>query len=217
VSGATYPVDDLEFDDVLVKSVGAGGSFERSDGWSFCLPDGADVVVRPGMTARFYGRGIGFVVRGLFIDGVKVFYRTPAEQDQHALVERFGATAADWLAKWDSGAAVWSVEMGGMGPGYEQCIQITAAQILRHMLDAKYDASQWGDGGRWPDDRKAIETFGFADDTIKGLGLSGAQWGAACSLAACIYKRGPIDALSDPAVKERLIMVSKSFPGSASA
>lgn len=32
------------------------------------------------MLARFYGRGIGATVRGLFLDGVKVFYRSPEEQ-----------------------------------------------------------------------------------------------------------------------------------------
>jgi hypothetical protein len=206
-----YPQDDQEFQDTTVKSV-RDDDFELADGWSFCLPAGADVVVREGMSARFYGKGIGFSVRGLFIDGVKVFYRTAAEQEQHALVERFGATPAEWLAKWDRGDSVWSVEMGGFGPGYEQCIQITAAGVLRFMLDKKLDASKWSAGGTWRDDEKVISAALFEVPAIEALGLSGAQWGAACSLAATLYRRGPIEALSDPVVKDRLILVSKTFP-----
>jgi hypothetical protein len=206
-----YPQDDQEFQDTIVQSV-RGDHFERADGWSFCLPHGADVVVREGMVARFYGKGIGFPVRGLFIDGMKVFYRTAAEQEQHALVERFGATPADWLAKWDHGESVWSVEMGGLGPGYEQCIQIIGAEVLRFMLDKKLDASKWVAGGAWRDDEKAISAALFEVPAVKALGLSGAQWGAACSLAATLYRRGPIELLSDPVVKDRLILVSKTFP-----
>lgn len=34
------------------------------------------------------------------------------------------ATNETALAAWDAGEPVWSCDMGGMGPGYEQCIQI---------------------------------------------------------------------------------------------
>jgi hypothetical protein len=206
--------DDLEFEDVTVASVN-GASFERSDGWSFCIPDGADVVVQPGMTARFYGKGIGFPVRGLFIDGQRVLYRTVAEQADHHAIDTYGKDAAEWLARWDSGRGVWSVEMGGLGPGYEQAIQITTAEVLRHLLAAGYDAAEWSNTDRWQQDRKQIETYGFANAQIKRMGLSGAQWGAALSLATCLYRRGPRVALADEAVKDRLIQVSKHFPGAA--
>ena len=215
VNAATYPLNDEEFQDAVIESVGADGSFTRSDGWSFCLPHGADVVVKQGMTARFYGRGIGYVVRGLFIDGVRVFYRTKEADDRHQLVERYGATPADWLARWGAGESVWSVEMGGLGPGYEQCIQITAAELLRHMLTIKYDVRKWTDTDHWKADTDAIKAFSFADPTITALGLSGAQFGAAFSLSTVIYRRGPIEALNDPVVKDRLILVSKHFPGAA--
>lgn len=119
-------------------------------------------------------------------------------------------TASDWLAKWDAGDPVWSIEMGGIGPGYEQCIQITAAEVLRHMLAAEYDAASWQDKDKWAKDREAIEKTIFANETIKDLGLSGAQWGAAVNLASCLYKRGP-DSLNDDAVKDRRILVSNSM------
>jgi hypothetical protein len=207
--------DDLEFEDLTVASV-SGASFVRSDGWSFCIPDGADVVVRPGMVARFYGKGIGFPVRGLFIDGQRVFYRTAAEQAEHHAIETYGKDAAEWLARWDAGRGVWSITMGGLGPGYEQCIQITAAEVLRHMLAAKYDPAEWhGSDEKWRRDVDAVRQFGFSDPTIEKLGLSGAQWGAAFSLARNLYERGPRATLGDERVKERLIQVSKHFPGAA--
>ena len=46
----------------------------------------------------------------------------------------YGKDAVEWLRRWDAGEGVWSIEMGGIGPGYEQCIQITAAEILRYMI-----------------------------------------------------------------------------------
>jgi hypothetical protein len=204
-----YPADDLEFEDKTIASVN-GGVLKFVEGYSIGMPDGADVVALPGMTARLYGKGLGYSVRGIFVDGVKVFYRTAEEDKRHHIVERFGATPRDWLAKWDRGEACWSLEMGGLGPGYEQCIQITMAQILRHLVDAGYDATRWADDTA---DRDAIQKFGFADETIKQLGLSGAQWGAALGLASALYMRGPIEVLSPPAMADRLILVSKNFPG----
>ena len=54
------------------------------------------------------------------------------------------------------------------------------------------------------------------DEAIKPidekLGLSGSQFGAAQNLAMTLYRRGPVEALSDPKVKDRLIQVSKTFP-----
>jgi hypothetical protein len=211
---AGAPSDDSEFEEVKIKSV-SGASFTREDGWSFCLPDGADVVVLPGMVARFYGRGVGYMVRGLFIDGVRVFYRTAEEQQQHALIKRFGATPADWLAKWDCGQSCWTVKMGGLGPGYEQAIQVTMAQVLRHMVERAYDASAWSDDATWRRDMEAIRLTDSPIPRSIRWGLSGAQWGAAMSLASAIYMRGPIAALGSEPLKDRLIQVSKHFPGGA--
>ena len=49
-------------------------------------------------------------------------------------------------------------------------------------------------------------------EKIKALGLSGAQFGGAMSIASQLYKRGPVEALSDPAIKERMIIVQRTFP-----
>lgn len=77
-----YPKGDT-FLDHAVTSVepwnGGGWSLKFENGWCFGCPADSPVVPKPGMTARLYGKGIGYTVRGLFLDGRKVFYRTEAE------------------------------------------------------------------------------------------------------------------------------------------
>ena len=40
-------------------------------------------------------------------------------------------TALDALAAWDRGEHVWTVELGGIGPGYEMAIQTLAFELIR--------------------------------------------------------------------------------------
>lgn len=76
--------NDTEFKEVRIAKVGAEGkdgwSIQLDDGWSFFVPATSPIAPKPGMVARLYGRGIGYTVRGLTLDGVTVFYRTDAEQ-----------------------------------------------------------------------------------------------------------------------------------------
>jgi hypothetical protein len=129
--------------------------------------------------------------------------------------EFYGADAAEWLARWDAGDTVWTIEMGGLGPGYEQALQIAAAEIIRFMLAQAYNASAWEDKDFWKKTREEIEQWSFADGPIKELGLSGAQWGAAMNIAVNFYRDGPVKALTDDNLKDRHIQVSKTFPKAA--
>lgn len=106
-----YPPNDEHHETLTIESVSpraADGSrtIERSDGFSFYVPP-SEVAIEPGMSARFYGKGRGFAVRGLFINEQKVFYRTAdEEEDRQAIelaIELYGADAADWLSRWDAG------------------------------------------------------------------------------------------------------------------
>lgn len=213
-----FPKDDAEFTEHVIDKVDEkeGHYSIGYDGWGLGI--GKDIPFKPevGMTARFYGKGFGYRVRGVFLDGKKVWYRTEAEDAEHSEIELYGADAAEWLARWDAGRSVHSIEMGGLGPGYEQCIQITTAEILRHLLAEKYDVVAWTeDKDIWERDRDAIEKYGFANETITALGLSGAQWGAALSLATKLYMDGPRKIMSEPSIKDRHIQVSKRFPQAA--
>ena len=206
-----FPKNDDQYTEDKIDGVErqSDGTYSiECGGWHLWC--GADWKGEPkvGQLARKYGRGIGAVVRGLFIDGKKVWYRTDAEQDEHAEIERYGKDAADWLARWDEGRSVWSIEMGGLGPGYEQCIQIVAAEVLRWLLLAKpAEGVEWWESGGLMG--KAVLP------KVDHLGLSGSQWGAGVNLAGHLYRNGPRGVMNSPEVASRKIQVSKNFPKAA--
>lgn len=53
-----------------------------SSGWYFWISHDSPIVPAVGMPIRLYGKGIGHTVRGVFLEGVRVYYRTEAEQDE---------------------------------------------------------------------------------------------------------------------------------------
>lgn len=205
-----YPKDD-KFEDCEINGVTAydGGGWEIRHGQALCffVPPESPVEPKIGMTARFYGNGMGFSVRGLFLDGIEVFYRTESEEKEHNEIQMYGADAADMLRKWDAGDTVHTIEMGGLGPGYEQALQIAMFEILRFLLAEKPDPSLWEDSDIWREWRDKLYDL----ETLKGLGLSGAQAGAALSLATGLYMRGPRTCLKE-VLDSRHTMVSKHFP-----
>src|SRR2546426_1913490 len=115
-------------------------------------------------------------------------------------------TAREALAAWDQGDILWSVEMGGLGPGYEQAIQVLTFEIVRDYLDKPL-----------PDDA-SWQTWG--DDTAHrindwpGCGFSGAQVGAAKSLALRFLRDGHKATLDSMRAhdNDRLTQESKGWP-----
>ncbi len=91
--------------------------------------------------------------------------------------------------------SVWSIEMGGIGPGYEQAIQDLSIEMLDLLL---LDYKLVNDS-----DLQDKILFKFGVDR----GYSGAQWGAARNLAYNLYRRG-LAALDDVEVADRKILVS---------
>ena len=207
---------DAEFTEETITEVKqqTDGSYAIGCGgwWLHC---GSETPIIPeiGMVARHYGRGIGAPVRGLFINGHRFWYRTEAEDKEHHEIQMYGADARDWLARWDRGDTVWSIEMGGLGPSYEQCIHITCAEIVRWFVDQNADASLWDDKEAAKPIFDRMEKDLFGAEAVKKLGLSGAQWGAARNLAAMIYRQGPRAVMVDQRVKDRHIQVCRVFPG----
>lgn len=82
-------------------------------------------------------------------------------------------------------------------------------------MERKYEPETWDDREAWERDREEIETAGFANARIRAIGLSGAQWGAALSLALQFYRRGPRAVMTDERVKDRHIQVQRTFPVAA--
>ena len=111
-------------------------------------------------------------------------------------------TISDLIAAWDAGDTIWSIEMGGVGPGYEQAIQVLVVELLRDHRGVplpKDDAwSTWGDA--------TISRI----DTDCG-GLSGAQEEAAKLVAYRFLKKGPL-ATYNWIPEDRRIQVSNYFP-----
>lgn len=123
-------------------------------------------------------------------------------------------TVAEALAKWDAGEPVFSVEMGGLGPGYEHCIQTIAFECMRVWLPTL----PWpAPGEELPEDWKdrldeLADPYIAALDKMPGGGFSGAQVGAGKNLAANVCRRGYREALRDPVVADRLIQVQRVMP-----
>lgn len=132
---------------------------------------------------------------------------------QEEATEFYGADAKEWLRRWDEGRSVWSVEMGGLGPGYEQALQITATRIVRYLIDNDIQPDAF-EAANWKATRDAID--GGVD--VSDLGLSGAQWGAAMNIALNIYRRGPVACMTDEKLEDdRKIQISRTFPTEATA
>jgi len=214
---ARYPDDDTEFQDRVIAEVSrdAAGTYTIvCEGWHMWCGKDCTAIPLVGQTARFYGRGIGYSVRGLFINGEKAWYRTNAEDDEHHEIECYGKDAPALLARWDEGRPCWTIEMGGMGPGYEQCIQVTAFEILRWLLNAKPTTYDLQNEAKWPELRERIFKEVCSISFIHDLGLSGAQCGAAQSLGTSWYINGPRETMKK-VDNNRHIQASKNFPRAA--
>lgn len=122
--------------------------------------------------------------------------------------ELIPSTAKEALRRWDADESVFTVEVGGLGPGYEQCIHIVVFELIRAFLDDPSRMIQ-PDGKHFNDD--AIGAVIRTIEETKHLGLSGIQINAAQSLAYRYLTEG-YAASVNTASKGRHIQVSKHFP-----
>ena len=113
-------------------------------------------------------------------------------------------TAKDALARWDKGESVFSIEMGGLGPSYEQAIQILIFELIRDNAEKPLPEPKSADAETWGD-----ATVSRIDEDCGGF--SGAQVGAARSVAYRAIRDG-WEKMLESAPQDRRIQVSKSFP-----
>lgn len=113
------------------------------------------------------------------------------------------ATPKDIVAAWDTGESIWSIEMGGIGPGYEQAIQLLMVELLRDNADTPLP------------DPKSKQADIWGDPTVHRLnltcGFSGAQVGAARQIAYRILRDG-YAAMVNSIPDGRKILVSNHWP-----
>jgi len=124
---------------------------------------------------------------------------------------RIAETAAEQLSRWDAGHAVWSIEMGGLGPGYEQAIQVLAIEIIRDEISNPLPVDEFGN---WGD--ATVSRIDTKDESGKFRcgGFSGAQVGAAKQIAYRFIKDGPAKSLASLTGENesRKIQVSNFWP-----
>ena len=115
-------------------------------------------------------------------------------------------TVKEAISRWDKGGHLWTVEMGGIGPGYEQTIQVGVIEVCRLLVDKELPKTDEELNKQYDDAMHAVcQNF--------ELGLSGAQAQVIKSLAYHYIRDGwkkTIDSFDD---KDRHIMVSKHWPG----
>ena len=123
---------------------------------------------------------------------------------------------AAMLHEWDSGRTIWTIEMGGLGPGYEQALQICMVEICRAAI--KEPRRQDEDDKQYSDRFKVLRDVVVHEiDSMCG-GFSGAQVGAATSLAYRFVTDGPEKAFASfkqqrpDEFEERHTMISKDWP-----
>lgn len=119
-------------------------------------------------------------------------------------------TAAEQIANWDAGETIWSIEMGGLGPGYEQALQVMAVEITRDNLNATLppDTATEKERQKWWKE--------FGESTLERVnktlgGLSDAQFGAARQLAWLWLTVGPAKTL-EKIKNDRRIRISNHWP-----
>lgn len=109
---------------------------------------------------------------------------------------------------WTEGTTVWSAELGGIGPGYEQAIQVLLWEIIARWkgADLKVDKNV----KTYPKDYDD-HVENVISDLDKEHGFSGAQVGAAKATAFQFMAYGYENMMSK-LPDDRWILVSKSFP-----
>lgn len=128
------------------------------------------------------------------------------------MIDYRSASNEDALTEWDNGGVIWSCEMGGLGPGYEQCIQIMTFEFLRAMLADPFDYDGKADDKEaWRAYVDRIEAMPGPKSIIETLGPSGAQFGAAMNIAGVFARHGYARGM-EMVPKNRRIQVSKTFP-----
>ncbi len=115
--------------------------------------------------------------------------------------------AREQLRRWDGGGVIWSIEMGGLGPGYEQSIQILAIEIVRDEIDKPLPRPPPHD---WADATVGRVDVRQPDGSYTCGGFSGAQVGVARALAWKWLTVGPAAVCAE--FPDRKIQVSRFWP-----
>ena len=116
-------------------------------------------------------------------------------------------TLKEAIKKWNNKETVWSVEMGGLGPGYEQCIQVMIFEMCSELVNVSVPESAEDKSATFNTTVKPI--ISKLDEKMGGF--SGAQVDAAKNVAFRFWTRGYNECLNVEAIKDRKIQVEDSW------
>lgn len=131
--------DDFEYEDHLLGGVQKGdGHYVLSAGIGCLLIDDPGFEPIVGQTVRYYGKGFGYIVRGVVIDGRTVRYTSPAQHalDQAEASRKYEEERRLRLAETKIPEVVtlgfeWTEDMrdiSGFGGGYERACRQMISQ-----------------------------------------------------------------------------------------
>jgi hypothetical protein len=91
-----YPPNDDKFEEFTLQRATPYTTTDGKPYWEVLTTESSGLIFptaegldpKPGSIMRLYGRGLGYPVRGVFVDGVKSYYRTQEEDDQYREDER---------------------------------------------------------------------------------------------------------------------------------
>ena len=135
-----FPENDTEYyEEILTDYTINENSITLQIGSSMLgIPKVEDIPLYKGMLVRFYGRGFGSSVRGVFLAGAKVYYRSPEEEAEKNRKEHEAYEEETRLRKllpknpdpqiegfeWDDSMR----EISGFGGGYEKICRTMVSQ-----------------------------------------------------------------------------------------
>lgn len=140
-------------------------------------------------------------------------------------MREFNESNNEILKTWDDNLPVSVISMGGLGPGYEQCIQIVALELLRRFKDDPFVLACQRIEGEIEKEKRdeffdRMREATLEIDKAHDIQLSGAQAGAAQSEAWMWLRNGYAKAMNkareqlkdDP---DRFILVSREWPNAS--
>jgi len=78
-----YIKEDNQYSKYVITKVSkSDNGYEISSDIGFMFFDNPTIVPEVGMEIKYYGKGFGYAVRGVVINGVIIYYRTPEENEK---------------------------------------------------------------------------------------------------------------------------------------